>query len=53
MKAYLDKIEFNDLRNGENIIVNHQKLDVSDRAALLREVDVRGIRSRFKFIPPL
>jgi hypothetical protein len=50
---YLDKIQFNDLRNGESIMLNHEGLTAEDRAALLAEIEARGIRDSFKFIPPL
>jgi phage-related protein len=52
-KKFLDKIELNDIRNGEDIMLNHTGLTAPDRAALLAEIDARGLRGLFKFIPPV
>ena len=53
LKRFLDKIELIDLKNGENIMLNIEALSPTDLKALLTELDARGIRARFKFIPPL
>ena len=53
MKTFLKDIELNDLRNGENIMLNIEALSPTDLKALLTELDARGIRARFKFIPPI
>jgi hypothetical protein len=50
---FLDKIQLNDIRNGENIMLNHEGLTPADRTALVNEIDARGLRPNFKFIPPL
>ncbi len=48
---YLDKIERNDIRNGEKIMLNDAELNAADRAALQRAIDQRGLRDEFVFIP--
>ena len=53
VKKFVDKVEFNDIRNGEKIMVNHSELSAPDLAALLAEIDARGLRSHFWFLPPL
>ena len=49
--GYLDKIERNDIRNGEKIMLNDSQLNAADRAALQRVIDQRGLRDEFVFIP--
>jgi hypothetical protein len=50
---FLDKIQQNDIANGEKIMLNHEGLSAVDRAALLKEIDTRGLLGWFKGIPPL
>lgn len=50
-RKFLDKIALNDLRNGEDIIVNHEKLSSDDFAGLRAEIDRRNLRDRFQFVP--
>jgi hypothetical protein len=52
-RKYLDGIERNDIRNGERIMLNHEQLERADLRRLLAEIDDRGLRSHFRFLPPL
>ena len=52
-KRYLDRIVQRDIRPGEKIMLNHERLEKADLRRLLAEIDDRGLRSHFRFIPPL
>jgi hypothetical protein len=52
-RKYLDKIQQNDIANGEKIMLNHEGLNPADLSNLLKEIDARGISGEFKFWPPL
>jgi hypothetical protein len=50
---FMRELEHNDLRNGEKIILNRKDLDDDGLRSLLRQIDKRGLRSRFIFYPDL
>ncbi len=51
-RTWLDDVQL-DLDQLENIIANHEALDAADLAALLAEIELRGLRDRFLWVPVL
>jgi hypothetical protein len=52
-ESYVGKIVERDISQGEKIMLNHKNLNLTDREALLRAIDARGLRDEFLFHPPL
>jgi hypothetical protein len=52
-EKFVSKVERDDIRNGEKIILNRKDLSDDDLRSLVREIDDRGLRDRFIFHPDL
>jgi uncharacterized protein YjbI with pentapeptide repeats len=49
-ETFLDDLEFNDIRNGEDIMLNHEGLQPGEFADLLEEIESRGLMEKFRFL---
>ena len=52
-KKFIAKVERDDIRNGEKIILNRKDLSDAGLQLALREIDDRGLRDQFLFHPDL
>jgi hypothetical protein len=52
-KAFVKKVARDDIGNGEKIILNRKDLSDGDLRALMDEIDERGLRDEFIFLPRL